>query len=368
MSSDIYSPFKIAHHQDKLEELRQGKQPVPLQIQLVISDLCNHNCSFCAYRMEGYTSNQNFGVWDEKKQVRNNNPNRQISLVKGLEILDDCKRLGVKAIQFTGGGEPTVHPHHEDLMQRTLDHKMDLALVTNGFRVSDRLIEIITQGAWLRISLDAGTKETYSKVREVPITGFERTLKNIARIVEAKKKNNSKLVFGIGFVVDSNNYSELYQATKLCSELGVDNIRLSASFTQDDESYHAKHYALAKAEAIKAVEDFSRPDFKVFNMFGERIDDLKQHAPNYGFCGYMHLNTYIGADLKVYTCCNNAYSDKGEMGNLTNQSFFDYWLSESKKEKFKAFNPKKCDRCMFNNKNRFINYLLEKNPGHVNYV
>lgn len=82
----------------------------------------------------------------------------------------------------------------------------------------------------------------------------------------------------------------------------------------------------------------------------------------------MHLNTYIGGDLKVYTCCNNAYSDKGEMGSLKEQRFMDYWLSSEKIQKYANFKASSCDRCMFNNKNRFVNYMLEDDPMHINYI
>jgi hypothetical protein len=82
----------------------------------------------------------------------------------------------------------------------------------------------------------------------------------------------------------------------------------------------------------------------------------------------MHLNTYIGGDLTVYTCCNNAYNDHGDMGSIKDQRFLDYWLSESKKVKYKKFKASSCERCMFNNKNKFINYMIEDNPIHVNYI
>ena len=127
-------------------------------------------------------------------------------------------------------------------------------------------------------------------------------------------------------------------------------------------------YEEAKALAQKAKDDFETDEFKVFNLFGDRLGDLELKKPDYDFCSYMHLNTYIGGDLKVYTCCNNAYNDHGDMGSLQDQRFIDYWQSETKKEKYDCFKASSCARCMFNNKNRFINYMIEDNPVHVNYI
>jgi wyosine [tRNA(Phe)-imidazoG37] synthetase (radical SAM superfamily) len=366
---NVYSPYKAAHHIDKIQQMRKGEHPVPLQVQLIISDLCNHNCSFCAYRMEGYTSNKNFGQWDAVKGMINNNPNRMIPVEKCKEILDDCAEMGVKAMQFTGGGEPTVHPHHKELFQYTIDKGLDLALVSNGTVMREGVPEILAQGKWVRFSVDAGNAQSYAKIREVPESFFDKALNNIKKVVKAREKvPDSDLVIGVGFVVVEENWREIYEAVEKFSKLGVDNVRISAVFTPEDFKYFEKFYDDAKALAQKAKEDFETEDFKVFNLFGDRIGDLIVRKPEYDFCSYMHLNTYIGGDQKVYTCCNNAYNDDGEMGSLKDQRFIDYWLSETKKEKYDCFKASNCARCMFNNKNRFINYMLEDNPVHVNYI
>lgn len=365
----VYSPFKAVHHMDRISLLKEGKQPVPLQVQLIIADLCNHNCSFCAYRMEGYTSNKNFGEWDEVKKMVNNNPNRMIPLEKCKEILDDCKELGVKALQFTGGGEPTVHPKHKEIFQYTLDQGLDLALVTNGTIMKEGVPEILAQGKWVRFSIDAGNAKTYAAMREVPEHYFERTLTNIKKVVAARNKlEKSDLVIGVGFVVTKENWSEVYDSIKLFSTLGIDNVRISAVFTPEDFSYHEDHFVKVKELIQKAKQDFETEEFKVFDLFGDRISDLQQHKPNYKFCSYMHLNTYIGGDLKVYTCCNNAYNDDGEMGSLKDKRFKEYWLSSEKIKKYDSFVASNCARCMFNNKNKFINYMLEADPVHLNYI
>jgi len=365
---DIYSPYKAAHHTDKMEDFRAGRHPVPLQVQMIISDLCNHNCSFCSYRMEGYTSNQNFGEWDAVKKMVNNNPNRMIPYEKCIEIIDDCADMGVKAIQFTGGGEPTVHPKHKELFQHTIDKGLELALVTNGTMLREGVPEILAQGSWVRFSVDAGNSKSYSEIREVPESFFQKTIDNIKKVVEVRNKTNSNLVIGVGFVVCRENWKELYEAAKIFSELGVDNMRISAAFTSDEFEYHADYYEEARDLAAKTKKDFDSPQLKVFNLFGDRVEDLIQSSPDYDFCPYMHLNVYIGGDQKVYSCCNTAYNRHGERGTIHDKSFKEFWFSQEKEDSYNAFKPRDCERCMFNNKNRFVNYLIKDNPGHLNYI
>ena len=89
MESGAYSALKVAHHHDRLAELRAGRQPVPVQVQIVLSDGCNMACGFCAFRMPGYSSNQRFGVVDADTGDVNNNPHRQIPRAKVPEQLID---------------------------------------------------------------------------------------------------------------------------------------------------------------------------------------------------------------------------------------------------------------------------------------
>jgi wyosine [tRNA(Phe)-imidazoG37] synthetase (radical SAM superfamily) len=188
---EAYSPFKVVHHMDKVSQLRKRMQPVPSQVQLVISDVCNHDCSFCAYRMSGYTSNENFGVLNNVSQQIDNNPNRKIPYGKCIEIIKDCKEMGVGAIQFTGGGEPTTHPEHSKIFQKVIDLDMDLALITNGAILRPDAIKTLVHAKWVRVSVDAGTSEMYSKIRNVKKGKFDRTLENISKLVEAKAKSHN---------------------------------------------------------------------------------------------------------------------------------------------------------------------------------
>jgi MoaA/NifB/PqqE/SkfB family radical SAM enzyme len=347
-------------------DIKAGNLPVPLQVQLIISDLCNHNCNFCAYRMEGYESNQMFG---EKniEGVINNNPNRMIPLEKALEILEDCADMGVKALQYTGGGEPTVHPKHADIFEKTVDLGMDLALVTNGTKMTERTRKALIEGGkWIRVSVDAGCEKTYSTVREVKPVMWERVWRNIARLSE--ERNSAKetdLIIGLGFVITPDNWKETPAFAERAVEAGADNIRISAMFATED--VHTEYYEEC-AKILSHVKKQYGDKIKIFDLFSDRVEDLEQASPDYNHCGYMKLNVYIGGDQNIYTCCNNAYNVSGLAGSIKNQTFKEYWSSDEAKKYYGNFDASKCARCMFNNKNKFINYLLLDNPQHVNYV
>jgi len=367
MRDSAYSPLKVIHHRDKLFDLKRGIQPNPAHVQLIISDLCNQDCSFCAYRMSGYASAQTFATNTKLAKIGTNNPVRQIPYNKITEILNDCAVMGVGAIQLTGGGEPTVHPRFYQIVQAVLSRNMQLGLVTNGVLLHEASRKILQEAAWIRVSIDAGTPETYSSIRRISKEMYEKVWDNIWDMVKLKKAINSEVSIGLGFVVTKENWHEIMPFAAKAKKVGVDNIRFSAVFQNDEDAYFISFFEDA-AQLCRDAELLADGGFAVFNNFGERVDDLRQHSPDYSFCGYENFTTYIGGDQNVYRCCGYSYNERGLIGSLKNQTFKKLWESEEKKEKFRSFDARGCERCQFNSKNRTILYAMEDEPQDVYFV
>lgn len=353
MLESPYSPLKIFHHQDRIQMMRNGEHPVLLHVQLIPTNLCNHDCSFCAYRMHGYSSSETF---EEKDQI---------PFCKVQEIIEDCSRLDVKAIEITGGGEPTIYSRFVEMCDLIRQKGIDYAVVTNGSNLNDRKLDALSRAKWVRFSIDAGNEKTYSSVREISQTQFFRTRYNLRSLVDIRNKEGSDLIIGVGFVVTKENWKEVLQATQNAKEDGADNIRISAVFQPDNAKYFESFYKEVRDLCYEA-QKLQTSNFIVFNMFGERISDLEQQFPDYSFCGYQHFVTYIGGDQKVYRCCNTAFNPRGFLGSLEEQSFYDLWMNVY--DKLKDFDARRCPRCMFNTKNRRIAYALESEPAHVNFL
>lgn len=344
-----YSQDKALQHTDRLAILAGGGQPYPVHVQCVISDLCNQSCRFCGYRLDGYSSNQLFHIL-EADGTKNNNPRRMIPWEKLQEIVDDCAAMGVKAIQLTGGGEPTVHPQFDDLCELILSRGIKLAVVTNGLLLKPKRLEILKRAAWVRVSVDCSNRETYAKVRQVPPAEFDVVSENVKRFAAMKRR----ATLGVGYVVTQGSYAELHAACRLFKSWGVDNVRVSAMFQNDGANYFRDIHAKVRKQ-IDSAKQLEDGRFRVFDNFGSRFSDLKQGRPDYADCGVMHFTTYIGGDQNVYTCCVNAYNERGLIGSLKSQRFKELWDSRAKQDYFDGFDARNCERCMFNEKNRAIN-------------
>ena len=344
-----FTSLKAAWHLDRIADLRAGRDIVPTHVQLILSDLCNQDCHFCAYRMEGGFATQNFA-----DASGNRNPNRRIPTAKAIEILDDCAALGVEAIEFTGGGEPTVHPDCMEIIAHAQALGMKTGLVTNGVKLASH--PALARLSWLRISLDAGRAETYELTRKS--RAWPQAMKALALAGAL-----SGPYVGVGFVVTRENFGELAMACGIVKGFGIPYVRVSAMFSEGGALYYAgvEKEIDEQRKAAKSLEDGA---FKVVDFFGDRIRDLKQAAPDYSFCGEQQFVLYVGGDLRVYRCCSTSYSKHGEIGNLKEQSFA-AWIKAYRRYDFDA---RTCRICQFNDKNRVVNFMLDKAPPHVHFV
>jgi MoaA/NifB/PqqE/SkfB family radical SAM enzyme len=338
-----FTSIKAAWHLDRIATLREGRDIVPVHVQMILSDLCNQNCHFCAYRMEGGFTSKYFG----------GNPVRFIPTAKAIEILDDCAALGVKAIQFTGGGEPTVHPDWIEVIAHAQSLGLQTALVTNGVRLKAH--PILERLTWLRVSVDAGTDETYERIRQSK--AWPKVMRNLALVGALKGP-----LVGVGFVITRENWHELALACGIAKGFGAPYVRVSAMFSEAGTEYYAglEQQIDEERERAHRLDD---DGFRLVDFFDNRIDDLKQQAPDYEFCGYQQFTTYIGGDQRVYTCCTNAYTPHGEIGDLRDQRFSE-WIASARRFDFDA---RSCHHCQYHSVNRNVNYMLGK-PEHVDFV
>jgi MoaA/NifB/PqqE/SkfB family radical SAM enzyme len=303
--------------------------------------------------MPDYLSNESF------------NDREILSYEKIVETLDAMVRMGIPSVQYTGGGEPLVHPRIKDIFKETFRRGIELSLVSNGQALDEELCEMLSQSIWTRISVDSGSDQLYSLIRNVSKSKFNIVLNNIRTLVKYKKEN----IIGVGFVVEKENYKEVFEAAKIFKDIGVDNFRISAAFTPLGYKYFDNFIREAKELCLKAQE-LSDTKFTVFNLFTDRVKDTFEGTQDYSFCPIKDLLTYIGADYNVYTCCTHAYNKLGLIGSIKDTNFENLWLSQEKLDIFSKHDPRKvCQHpCMYKGKNEFINYCIKTNPKHVNFI
>jgi molybdenum cofactor biosynthesis enzyme MoaA len=359
-----YTSKKAAFQFSALHELLQGRQPNPTHVLIVLSDLCSHDCVFCLFRASGYDTSKYFGEIKPNGNVQKN-PNRMIPFHKVIEIIDDCKIMGVKAIEFTGGGEPTLHPQFDAIVRHALESGMEVSLVTHGAALKNR-VDLVAKMEWIRISLDAGSPEMYAKIHRVNGRQFDQVLENIRSLAEAKRRLETNVTIGVSFVMTDDNWYELLNAVAMCRDVGADTFRISAEFIPDEHLFARGRLESGRLLAEQA-EELQTDTFRIHNHWSKKTNVSEIGQPDYSTCWYQQFTTFIGGDQNVYRCCRTSYQERGLIGSIANQSFRDLWESDHKQQRFAQFDARGCRDCHVNDRNREVELLMHP-PRHVNFV
>ncbi len=348
-----YSNLKIFAHCNELRKVQNGERVAPVYVRIKPTNRCNQNCYYCHYRNPYLELNQY-------------NPADEIERKKMLEIIEDFKDIGVKAVTFSGGGEPLLYPYMEETMKAVLAAGIDLSMITNGSLLQGKHAELLSDAKWVRISLESGCAETYSKIRGVKEEAFRTLCRNIENFSKTKGR---ECELGINFVIGPANYEEVYQTGKLMRELGANHIKYTALMGNDAEKIHAPFKGKVISQ-IKRLMEENDSDFKVINLYESDFDSNAVFGRNYKFCAIKDYVTVIAANAKIYYCHDKAYLSQGEIGDISRKSFKEVWFSEDTTRRFQEFNPQlACQHhCVYDDRNELINRFYGLDEQHINFI
>jgi MoaA/NifB/PqqE/SkfB family radical SAM enzyme len=351
-----YSGLKIFHYQEKLDSLSKDIDTIkaPIHIRIKPTNVCNHNCWYCAYKSDTLQLGQDMVERDF------------IPLEKMMEILEDIKEMDVKAVTFSGGGEPFVYRYFTETIKKLIEYKIPFASLTNGSKLKGEIAELFALHAtWLRISIDGWNSESYAKARDLKLSEFGKVIQNMRDFVQIP---NRKCNLGVSFIVDKTNYSKVYEFSLMMKEIGVDSIKISPCVVENDgalnNDYHKPFYNEAKRLSQKVKKELEDVTFEVFDSYHLLEETFKKQ---YTWCPYSQVLPVIGADLNIYPCQDKAYNlENGLIGTIKDASFKEFWFSD--KNKFFTINPScHCNNhCVADSKNKMIlDYLDVEHLGFV---
>lgn len=350
-----YSNLKIFHHQDTLNKVERGERCTPLYIRIKPTNVCNHNCYYCHYK-NSYLTLDEYG------------PNDYIPHDKMMEIIDDMKKMQVKAVTFSGGGEPLVYPYIEEAMERILEAGIDLSIITNGSMLTGKKAQILAKAKWVRISIDSIVPENYAKIRGISENAMDTLLKNIEEFAKIKDKSCE---FGVNFVIGKENYKEITNVATMMKALGVNHVKFAALFSNETEEYHKDIKNEVIVTLNKLSEELNSEEFKIIDLYtGDFENDYKVFKRTYSRCPIKEFVCIIGANSKVYYCHDKAYLSDGCVCDLNYQSFMEGWNSDAVTQKFKEFDAQKMckQHCVYDSRNILINSYLDMDMNHVNFI
>jgi MoaA/NifB/PqqE/SkfB family radical SAM enzyme len=272
---------KILYYLDKVEHLIDGEGVMPVTCEIDPTNRCQLNCTFCMYR-----------TLRDKTQSSENQEKFDLDIGLYRYLLLDLKKIGVQSITFTGGGEPTLHKDFDKMVEFAEMLGFEYGLVTNGLLVDK--IERPDKFKFIRVSLDAGTSETYYNLKKA--LAFDKVVNNIKYAID------KGALVGTSFVVNEINRNDIQAAQELANELGVAYIQFKPAW-----------------ENGKPYEDYEISGNKVV------IDTKRYIAVDRTPCHIAGLIGVVGADARVYYCCQYRGDQRYCLGDLRHATFPEIW-------------------------------------------
>ena len=325
----------------------KAKKVYPIYWEITTSAACNHRCTFCSTDAIGYPA-----ILMDKDILR--------------DRMREAHELGVKSVMFGGTGEPLVHKQMTRILVGAVGVGLDAAFTTNGVLLNK--LENIDLATWIKVSLNAGTRESYAAIHRTDEKDWDKVWANIRDAV--KRKGNCTI--GVQCVVLPENAYDMGNLAKLCIEAGVDYLVLkpySQATFMLSHTYENIDYTQMRSY-LQSVAEMSTKTFKVVyrhNAISEEIG--KAHA--YDKCrATPNFWVYSMADGRVFTCSAHLLDDNFCIGNLNENTFQEIWEGEGRRknwEMMQDFDIKKCRlNCRMNGPNKYLHQLTHQ--VHANFI
>ncbi|MBQ2645121.1 radical SAM protein [bacterium] len=227
---------------------------------------CNCKCNYCftSENFEEFAKRPNYSLYDQIKE-----------LVKRNQI-----RPGGE-IGF-GGGEPAILDEFEPMVNLLIDAGLDnIRVHSSGIKFSPAMARGISKGILnVVVSPDAGTPETYLKIKNV--NAFDKVWENIRKYAEAQTENRglarTKYIIIPGV---NDTYEEIDKWYELTYDAGVRWVVLDVEggwyvWNKDKVPKHVYElldYAINKANELNMIR---------YELY-DRARDMINHRGEFGF-------------------------------------------------------------------------------------
>jgi MoaA/NifB/PqqE/SkfB family radical SAM enzyme len=351
----IYSALKAFRHLDRMQAFLSGRPAPPVQVRVKPVNACIHDCWYCAYRV----SNLQLG---SQMRLKDRIPNDKLS-----ELARDLVAMGVRAVTFSGGGEPLIHPRLPGVLEILARGGVAVATLTNGALLSGEAAEAFARhGTWVRVSIDGWDGPSYARSRGVAQSEYGKVMGN----VKSFAATGTRCAIGFSFIVSQDNAAHIADFCRQASDAGAGHVKLSACVVSNDgkenEAYHGPIASLVAAQ----IEEARKLEGSSFSLVDHYHGAEQRYDKVYHRCHFMYFLTVIGADCKVYACQDKAYTEAGLLGSIEKHSFREFWFSDENRRRMAQLDPSRDCRhhCVSHEKNLVLDELLGLDSEHVAFV
>jgi len=351
----LYSNLKFLRYGDRLAALADRRLVAPVHVRIKPINRCNHNCWYCAYRADNLTLGEGMRLDD------------RIPTAKMFEIVDDLVGMGVQAVTFSGGGEPLLYKELPQVVERLAAGGVKVAALTNGSNLKGAMADAFARhGTWLRVSLDAWDDDSYVASRGAPAGAFTKLIANL----RAFAARDTACVLGISLIVGKANHARIADLCARLKDAGVNHVKISGAVVSNDVGQNNLYHARIAEETARQIAAAKSLDDHRFTIVDHYHELEGRFDKDYHSCPFLQFLTVIGADSRVYSCQDKAYTEGGLLGSIAERSFKEFWYSPENHTRLYGIDPSRSCRhhCVAHQKNVVLSEFLSTDTDHARFV
>ena len=344
---------KLIYHIPRVYEWLQNGDAFPICVEITPAERCNQRCIFCAFDYLEYKG-----------------PLIDDEILK--ERLPEMASLGVKAVVYCGEGEPLLHPRFSQLVGYAKGASLDAALSTNGLNLdleaAKQYLPLLT---WLRVSINAGTPQTYNRIHRGRSTDFDRAMDNLAQMVSLKSQKKYSCTIGVNFILLDENFDEVLPLARTLKRIGVDYLAIKPySWHPSSLNQLKTSFSFADLAGLdNQLQSIASQDFSIVLRF--KAMSRAGKPKSYSQCLGLPFFTNINAWGDVMPC--QLFMGKREFsyGSIYQNSFSEVWRGKQRRsvlERIARMDISECrENCRIDSINAYLWNLKHPVP-HLNFI
>jgi hypothetical protein len=329
-----YAPIdlrtKILSFRKDATRLHRGEMVAPTMAIVYPTAGCNMRCFGCISNAE------------------NVNPGMLAPTVFS-SFVSEFASMGGESLEFSGGGEPTLHPRFGQLIDVISDSDLKFGMITNGTRPDQVRHALEYPGSrYIRVSIYTVNQ-----------------LRSLADIVDHRNRLSSSCSIGGKLLLGASSVPALEYLVEESINAGVDFVSIkSKRHCADDPELLPEESKLRIQATLEELR--ARWPGKIFGSI------TKTHQS--GACWLSPLHTVVDALGTVWVCCY--YQDRVEdisIGTLPpdgSLGFKDLWYSSAHRDAMQRVVIPECDfyDCRFHVYHDVMNEELASDQSHLAFI
>lgn len=295
---------------DVVLEVKKDKVLGPEKVMISPTDTCNLKCKTC-WRLE------------KKEYLKISN---ELTTEEIKNVLKECKKLGVRTIDLTGGGEPFCRKNILEIIKLAKDQGFEVTLTTNGTLLDEEKIkQLISAGVDdICFSLESGKEAVNDLLRG---KGTYKKATTALKTLNRFRKGSKKPVIRIATVITNKNDKHLESMIDLAAENGVSAINFSVMIEWGTNKNLSMKKRKDWAKTLKKLDQKIKKKGLYSNLEPIIKHGLFEHdLPKFCFAPWEML--FINSNGEVLACCTLASHYENIIGNIREKKLSEIWYGE----------------------------------------